>query len=151
MEPKLVREHLHTELTRLPIRRPPLQEHPSGGSENAAEGPWPHLSPIVSLSSLHERVGDAGKHNMQAEDHTRRMLHSPFVKESYVCLPVLRVPTITWWSAGQLTGTKCHHFMRALRFHQLELAQKSFADVHFFRQNHLLLAVDVLTAYVSRH
>ena len=27
----------------------------------------------------------------------------------------------TWWSAGQLTGTECHHFMRALRFHQLEL------------------------------
>ena len=74
MEPKLVSEHLHTELTRLPIRRPPLREDPSGGLQNAAEGPWSHLSPTVSLSSLHERGSDEGKRNMQAEDHASRML-----------------------------------------------------------------------------
>ena len=83
MEPKLVSKHLHTKLTRLPIRRPPLQEHPSGGSENAAEGPWSHLSPTVSLSSLHERGSDEGKRNMQAEDHTSRMLYLPIVEETY--------------------------------------------------------------------
>ena len=69
MEPKLVSEHLHTELTRLPIRRPPLREDPTGGLQNAAEGPWSRLSLTVSLSSLHERGSDEGKRNMQAEDH----------------------------------------------------------------------------------
>ena len=103
MEPKLVSEHLHTELTRLPIRRPPLQEHPSGGSENAAEGPWSHLSPTVSLSSLHERGSDEGKHNMQAEDHTSRMLYLPFVKESYLSSRTSRAHdhVVVSWSADR--------------------------------------------------
>ena len=103
MEPKLVSEHLHTKLTRLPIRRPPLQEHPSGGLQNAAEGPWSHLSPTVSLSSLHERGSDEGKHNMQAEDHASRMLHSPFVKESYLSSRTSRAHdhVVVSWSADR--------------------------------------------------
>ena len=84
MEPKLVSEHLHTKLTRPPIRRPPLREDPTGGLQNAAEGPWSRLSLTVSLSSLHERGSDEGKRNMQAEDHASRMLYLPIVEETYL-------------------------------------------------------------------
>ena len=103
MEPKLVSEHLHTELTRPPIRRPPLREDPTGGLQNAAEGPWSHLSPTVSLSSLHERGSDAGKRNMQAEDDTRRMLYLPIVEEIYLSSRNLRahVHVVVSWSADR--------------------------------------------------
>ena len=103
MEPKLVSEHLHTELTRLPIRRPPLREGPTGGLQNAAEGPWSHLSLTVSLSSLHERGSDEGKHNMQAEDDTRRMLYLPIAEETYLSSRTSRahVHVVVSWSADR--------------------------------------------------
>ena len=131
MEPKLVSEHLHTALTRLPIRRPHLREGPASGSQNAAEGPWSHLSLTVSLSSLHERGSDAGKHNMQAEDHTCRMLYLPFVKESYLSSRTSRaqVHVVVSWSADKHEMPPLHACSLLPIFHQLELVQKSFADV----------------------
>ena len=103
MEPKLVSEHLHTKLTRLPIRRPPLREGPTGGSQNAAEGPWSHLSLTVSLSSLHERGSDGGKCNIKTEDHASRMLYLPFVEELYLSSHNLRahVHVVVSWSADR--------------------------------------------------
>ena len=36
------------------------------------------------FATLHERGSDEGKHNMQAEGHTSRVLYLPFVKEFYL-------------------------------------------------------------------
>ena len=123
MEPKSVSEHLHTELTRPPIRRPPLREDPTGGLQNAAEGPWSRLSLTVSLSSLHERGSDEGKRcKMQAEpeDHTSRMLYLPIVEEPYLSSRTSRAHdhVVVSWSADR---HEMPPLWRALRFHQLEL------------------------------
>jgi hypothetical protein len=103
MEPKLVSEHLHTKLTRPPIRRPPLREDPTGDLQNAAEGPWSRLSLTVSLSSLHERGSDEGKRNMQAEDHASRMLYLPIVEETYLSSRTSRAHdhVVVSWSADR--------------------------------------------------
>ena len=81
MEPKIVGDHLHTQLTWTAIRHAAVQERPSGGSKTTAEGRWSTLALRVSVSILRERGSNEGWHNIQAGGHACSIRDLLFVEE----------------------------------------------------------------------